>query len=80
MSGNLDRYVSLQYQVIIERSDDVEGYNAAIVELKGCVAHGQTVEEALENVQVIKVSWLEIALDKGWRIPMPSEPTPGGMR
>jgi len=60
-----------KYEVIIfwEETDAV--YVAEIPELKGCLAHGSTPNEALEAVHQVAQEWLNIAKEKGWDIPEP---------
>ena len=74
MNESLDHYLALPYRVVIEPDEEGEGFNATIQELKGCVAYGDTVMEAFETVHEIKRTWLEMALEKGWRIPEPQYP------
>ncbi len=40
-------------------------------ELKGCVAHGNTQDEALREVNTLAAEWLKMAQEKGWVIPKP---------
>jgi len=47
-------------------------YVASIPELQGCMAHGQTREEALKEKEVVENLWLESAKDMKIEIPEPS--------
>lgn len=69
---NLDYYMSLPYKVEIGPEEDGTGFNASIPDLKGCVAFGETVEEAYQTITEVKQTWIEIALERGWRIPEPT--------
>ena len=69
---NLDYYASLPYRVELAPDEEGEGYNAAIRELKGCMAFGETVAEAYAELQAVKQVWLGTALERGWRIPEPA--------
>ena len=60
-----------KYEIIIFWSEADEAFIAEMPELKGCIAHGETQEEALRQVNVVAQEWLRIAADKGWSIPEP---------
>ena len=60
-----------KYETIIYWSDFDEIYIAEMPELKGCVAHGDSPDEALKNVLEVSKEWLAIAKEKSWKIPMP---------
>ena len=45
---------------------------ADIPDLPGCSAHGETPEEALREVQIVKAAWLEVAREIGKPIPPPT--------
>jgi predicted RNase H-like HicB family nuclease len=51
------------YTVIISAlpENDGGGYSAEVQELPGCAAHGETREEALDNVEEAVLSWLAMA-------------------
>ena len=59
------------YHINIFYSEDDEGYIADIPDLKFCSAFGNTPEEALEQVQIAKTSWIEAARAEGRPIPPP---------
>ena len=69
---DLSYYTSLPYKVEITPEEDGTGFNASIPDLKGCVAFGETVEEAYQIIAEIKQTWIEIALEQGWQIPEPT--------
>lgn len=59
------------YTVTIFWSDEDHAYIAVAEKLEGCSAWGETYEDALREVrQAIKL-WLEVAREKGFRIPEP---------
>jgi predicted RNase H-like HicB family nuclease len=60
-----------KYEVIIYWSNDDKAFIAEVPELPGCMADGQTYQEALENVGVIAQEWVDIAKQKGKAIPKP---------
>ena len=58
-----------KYETIIFWSNDDKCFVAEMPELKGCVAHGDSQDEALNQVQSLATEWLKIANKKGWAIP-----------
>lgn len=50
-------------------------YRAEILEFPGCLAVGDTPEEALSSLEAVAESWLESALAKGLAIPEPMAET-----
>ncbi|MCL1987488.1 MAG: type II toxin-antitoxin system HicB family antitoxin [Firmicutes bacterium] len=50
----------MQYSVIIEYDEIDKIYIASVPELKGCMAHGNTREEAVREVQVAMELYLEV--------------------
>ncbi len=59
------------YHINVFFSDDDDCYIADIPDLKYCSACGRTPEEAVREVQVAKAAWLQVAKDRGKRIPKP---------
>ena len=45
------------------------GFYAEIEEFPGCIATGETREEALTNLEKIAVSWIAATLEQGLKIP-----------
>lgn len=60
-----------KYEIIIYWNENDKVFVAEIPELKGCLAHGDTHDEALKNVKEVAEEWLNIADEKGWEIPVP---------
>jgi predicted RNase H-like HicB family nuclease len=60
-----------KYEVIIYWSEDDQAFIAEVPELAGCMADGQTHQEALANVEVIIEEWLETARSLDRPIPEP---------
>ena len=60
-----------KYEVIIYWSDDDNAFIAEVPELAGCMADGDTYQEALANVEVIVQEWIETAREIGRPIPEP---------
>jgi predicted RNase H-like HicB family nuclease len=62
---------SYKYEIIIYWSDEDGAYIAEVPELPGCLADGESYEEALRNVGVIIDEWIETAQSLGRPIPQP---------
>ena len=62
---------SNKYEVIIYWSQEDEAFIAEVPELPGCMAHGDTREEALENVNQAMELWLDTTREFGDPIPEP---------
>ncbi|MGD8369452.1 MAG: type II toxin-antitoxin system HicB family antitoxin [Desulfobacterales bacterium] len=52
-------------------SDEDNAYVAEVPELAGCMADGNTYQEALSNAERVIEEWLETALALGRPIPRP---------
>ena len=60
-----------KYEIIIFWSDEDGAFVAEVPELPGCMADGQTYQEALSNVEQIIQEWIETAKDLGRSVPAP---------
>jgi predicted RNase H-like HicB family nuclease len=60
-----------KYEVIIYWSEADKAFVAEMPELNGCIAHGDTKDEALREINTVAEEWLQIAKEKGWQIPKP---------
>ncbi len=60
-----------KYEIIIYCSKEDDCFIAHIPELKGCMAHGETPDEALKEVNIMAEEWLELAKENGWQVPDP---------
>ena len=69
---SLQAYLALNYPITLYPEAD-GGYTAILPDLPGCLSQGDTLEEAVNNVQDAKLAWLETAWDCGDPIPMPAE-------
>ena len=61
----------MKYEVIIYWSAEDEAFVAEVPELPGCMADGATKAEALVNVELVAVEWVETATELGRDIPEP---------
>ena len=64
-----------KYPVAISAIGDADGggYMALAVDLKGCMAGGETRAEALENLKSAILEWTDEAVRLGRRVPAPGE-------
>ena len=63
-----------RYRIDLFWSNEDEAWIANVPDLKYCSAFGDTPEEALAEVQIAKELWLDIARERGWKMPVPSSP------
>lgn len=61
----------IRYEIIIYWSQEDQAFIAEVPELPGCIADGDTYEEALGNAEVVIKEWLETARELGRPIPEP---------
>ncbi len=62
------------YPISIRPLDESEGggYLAEFPDLPGCMADGDTVEEAVHEAQDALESWIKVAMENGDPVPRPS--------
>lgn len=67
----IEDYLKLPYK--IELIPDIEegGYAVSCPELPGCISCGDTLEEAMGNIEDAKIAWIVVALEEGHVIPEP---------
>ena len=63
---------SHKYELVIWWSDDDDAFVVDVPELPGCMAHGETISEAVANAQAAIDFWLQVARELGREIPKPS--------
>ena len=63
--------MSSRYEIIIFWSEEDQAFIAEVPELPGCMADGQTYQEALSNAETVIREWIETAQDLGRSIPKP---------
>ncbi len=62
-----------RYEIVIYWSAEDEVFVAAVPDLAGCMAHGKTQIEALQNIDDAIGLWLETAREFGDEIPEPRQ-------
>lgn len=60
-----------RYEIIIFWSNDDQAFVADVPELPGCMAHGSSHADALDNAHEAIALWLETAREHGDFIPEP---------
>ena len=60
-----------KYEIIIYWSDEDNAFLADVPELPGCMADGDSYQEALANAESIIREWIETAQSLGREIPKP---------
>ena len=61
----------IRYEIIMYWSTEDEAFIAEVPELAGCMADGETYDEALANARVVIQEWIETAQALGRTIPKP---------
>lgn len=67
----IEYYLNLRYPITLE-PDEEGGYFASITDLPGCITEGETIDEALENLEVARTLWIETAYSFDDVIPLPT--------
>ncbi|XGV94559.1 MAG: type II toxin-antitoxin system HicB family antitoxin [Leptolyngbya sp. BL-A-14] len=63
--------MKLKYELILYWSDADQSFIVEVPELPGCVADGETYQEAVQNVEVVIQEWIQTAQALGRPIPEP---------
>lgn len=71
-TADLSYYHGLKYPVEMTEQPD-GGYFVRIPDLPGCMSQGESVEEALLNIDEARRLWLEVAHESGDEIPKPGD-------
>lgn len=61
--------MNAKYEILLYWSNDDQAFLAEVPELPGCMAHGDTQERALKNIQDAIDLWLDTARESGLAIP-----------
>ena len=63
--------MSIKYGLIIYWSEEDRAFVVEVPELPGCMADGDTYEQAVTNAQRVIEEWIETARELGRPIPQP---------
>lgn len=75
MNDELQKYLGLPYKIDVVPEACTDGsmcYRASHPELPGCMSHGLTPEEAIENLAEAQGLYIETLLEKREPVPTPS--------
>lgn len=63
------------YRIVLQRlsEEDGGGFVATVPSLPGCMSDGETVVEAMSNIQDAIQAWIETARELGRKIPSPDD-------
>jgi len=76
----IEEYMTLPYVRVIIPDEDMEGkacYRAEHPELPGCMSHGKTPLEAVQNLADARRLYIQTRLELGQNVPEPAVPTVG---
>ena len=62
----------MNYCVVLKYSQDDKCYKISVPDLPGCMADGESPNEAYENAKIVIREWIETAQAAGRTIPEPS--------
>ncbi|GAG32917.1 unnamed protein product [marine sediment metagenome] len=60
-----------KYELIVFWSDEDERFVVEVPELPGCMADGETYDQAIQNAQIVISEWIETARGLDRSIPQP---------
>lgn len=60
-----------RYEIILYWSNEDDVFIAEVPELPGCIAHGDTQEETLRNINDAMELWIDTARERGRTVPEP---------
>ena len=63
----------MKYPIAIEPGDKNHAYGVVVPDLPGCYSAGDTIDLAYENAKEAIAGWIEVELDEGHDIPLPSK-------
>ena len=63
--------MSIKYELVIYWSEEDRSFIVEVPELPGCMADGETYEQAVANAQQVIAEWMETVRELGRPIPEP---------
>ncbi|MBI5918180.1 MAG: type II toxin-antitoxin system HicB family antitoxin [Nitrosomonadales bacterium] len=61
-----------RYELVIYWSNEDQRFIVEVPELPGCMADGDTYQNAVQNAEIVIAEWLETAQALGRAIPQPA--------
>lgn len=68
----IEEYLRKPYKIELVPDTEEGGYAVSCPELPGCISCGNTLEEAMANIEDAKLAWITAALEDGIEIPEPA--------
>jgi predicted RNase H-like HicB family nuclease len=62
----------MRYPVVIEEGAGGIAFGVVVPDLPGCFSAGDTLDEAMANVEEAAAAWIDATLDAGGSVPAPS--------
>ena len=62
----------MRYPVVIEEGTGGTAFGVIVPDLPGCFSAGDTLDEAMANVEEAAAAWIDATLDAGGSVPAPS--------
>lgn len=69
----IEHYLAADYTIEVRHDREAEVFVSRVVEWPGCMSHGDTRAEAIEDLQDAMRIWVEDSLDRGVPIPEPRQ-------
>lgn len=66
----IEYYLGQNYPITLYNAEE-GGYVAELEDLPGCLTEGETVEEAIQNLDNARNAWIQTAYEDGVDIPLP---------
>ncbi len=61
----------IKYELVVYWSEEDQSFLVEVPELSGCMADGETYEQAVANAQHVIEQWIETARELGRPVPEP---------
>lgn len=62
----------MRYPIVVEPATDSTAYGVVVPDMPGCFSAGDTLDEAIANVEEAAAAWIDAVLDGGGAVPEPS--------
>ena len=63
--------MSAKYELVVYWSDEDQSFVVEVPELPGCMADGETYQQAVSNAERVIAEWVEAAQELGRQVPAP---------
>ena len=64
--------MSIKYELVIYWSEEDQSFVVEVPELPGCMADGESYQDAVKNVELVIEEWIATAREQGRNIPEPT--------